>query len=222
MQRSQGRGVHYLDFDVRTEIEATCGPLAVQVRDLFADGVRLVDRRVSGSLFVGSPVMQLDPLDDVERIAAAVSLLRVELVKVMAGMPVSQLPEGARARLAATVSDPAHGRAPVVSEADVVDGGWVRSLVEHVEPIALDLAAVVAAQPAGRESDLDAAITEALQMSSRLGDGFVYRVAALERRLPELRSRYSGVATANRLVAAEAAQREQVRQADALRQLGLS
>lgn len=220
VQRAQGRGVHYLDFDVRVEVEQSCGPLAVQLTEMFAEGVRLVDNRFH-RIFDTSPVVQLDPLHDIQQIAESVRLLRVELAKLLAPR-LSQAPDGARARLAATVCDSAHGRAPVVTADDVISGMWVLRLVDHVEPVALDLAALASGQPAGRESDLDEAITEALQMSSSPGYGFVHRVAALERRLPELRSRYSSAAKTNRRASAEAAQREQVRQAEALRQLGLS
>lgn len=222
MERAQGRAVHYLDFDVRTEIEALCGPMASALSEMMASGVRLMDRRVSGQMFLSEPVVQLDPLDDVQQIAAAVHLLRVELVKVMAALPVSQLPEGARARLASTVSDPAHGCAPEVSEDDVVTGRWVSRLVEHVEPIAADLAAVVAAQKAGRESDLDDAISDALTMPSRLGHGLTARVGMLERRLPELKQRYAAMASAKARKATDEALREQQRVQESLRRLGLS
>ncbi len=142
-------------------------------------------------------------------------------MKVLAGLPASQLPEGARDRLAAAVRDPAHGRAPVVSEDDVVSGRWVSILVEHVEPVAWDLASVVAAQPAGIVSDLDEAIGAALYLPTRLGEGFIPRAGMLERRLPELRLRYGGAAAAQRRAAADVAVREQQRQAQTLRDLGL-
>lgn len=223
VQWAQGWSVHYRTFDARAEVEQVCRPLARAVSDLFSDGVVLRDMRCGDELFdrEGRRVRPIECLWDVRQVARSVGFLRVELVKVLAGLPVSRLPEGAQARLVAVVRDGAHEQAPDVEADLVVSGAWVDLLVAHVAPLAEDLAAVVAGQPAGVVSDLDRAICEALSLPSRLGEGFTARVSMLERRLPELRARHAGALRTRREVAGEASQQEQERQAQALRNLGL-
>ncbi|MCV7300875.1 hypothetical protein H7J93_14710 [Mycobacterium barrassiae] len=219
-QRGQGWLVHFTDFDLRQEVSGQLRPLAVEIQGLLADGVRLADRRGVGRLFAeGAAPLELEPLRDVREVARSVRDLRAALVELIAKQPLSVLPDGARDRLSAVVADPGHAAIPEVDEADLYSGAWVDRLVAVVEPLSADLAVVVAAQPAGRVSELDVALSEAL--SSQIPVGFDQRVAMLRNRLPELRNRRQQ-ALAGRVLAESVAQdRERLRVAADMRRLRL-
>lgn len=214
-QRRQGWDVHYASFDLCAEVEAQCRPLAVEVQALLADGVRLADRRNFGD---GVPPL-LEPLRDVREIAKEVCGLRAAVVELLAKQSASGLPEGARDRLAALVRDPAHKTVPEIDEGDLYDGSWVDFLVAVVEPLNSDLAAVVAAQPAGQVSELDVGLSDALSSDSLVG--FDQRVVMLRNRLPGLRNRRQLALSGRALAKAAVQDRERERVAADMRRLRL-
>jgi hypothetical protein len=92
-------------------------------------------------------VRLLAPGFHVVRVAEAVHRLFWDLTTVLAG---AKLSAEARARVAAVVGDAAHGRRPAVDNDGLRSGGWVDAVARHVEPLAADLARVVAQRPADR------------------------------------------------------------------------
>lgn len=221
VKRSAGwlREVHYLAFDACAEVSDLCRPLADEIRSFRADGIRLADMR-DCSVYLHGDVPLPEPIRDVRTIAKSVHGLRHALVKALATVPSSVLPDGGKDRLGEVVRDVGHVAAPEVSEGDLDTGAWVDVFVGHVEPVSADLAAVVAAQPKDVVSALDVAISEALSTTD--GRGLGQEVAALARRFPELRARRARALAGRAWAEAEAQRQEQERVKRELRELRLS
>lgn len=202
--------VHHLDFDLTVEVRDRCAPLAAEVAELLVEWPFFLDPRCEE---VDQPEL-LAPGFHVVRLAMAVNRLRAELAGVLA----ARLDAGGRARLAAVVRDPAHGRCPEVDNDSLRSGGWVDALVLHVEPLSADLAGVVAGQRAGFVSEFDNALAGAL----RGPDSFDQAVLELERRIPEIRRAKVSRLRLERYVAGQAAVRDRKRADDDLRRLRLT
>lgn len=216
-----GIEVHYVEFDVVAEVEAQCRPLADEVRELTSGGVLLSDTRGVRSLFLdlGGEPPGVDPHYEVRTIASAVHSLRLSVVKILAEVSVSALPDGGRERLGAVVRDPAHANVPDVSVDDLKTGAWADALMGHVAPLRDDLTAVVAASRPGRVTALDDAISEALSTPDLRG--LDQSARALEHRMPELRYRRALLMDSRAARTALAQQRDQERVERALRELRL-
>lgn len=206
---------HFLSFDPRIEVSEVCGPLASEITGLFADGVRMADRRN-----FGDDRCPVEPLRDVQAIASSVRDLRRDLVEALVRVRAGA-PEGMRDRLAALVRDRDYERAPEIAESDLVSGAWVDVLVAYVSPVSDDVVAVVKAQPADRVSVLDLPITDALSTASEFRLGLWQRVRRLQSRFPELQRRRV-MLLQGRAARSEVDLAAQQRTDETLRRLGLS
>ena len=140
-QRRKFGRVHYVGgFDLAREIREICGPLAVEIAELLAMPFVIAEQMPITMGGGPGPFPLLHPVDN---LAKAVHELRRLTTEWLA----RRVDAGGRQRLAAVVSDPAHGRCPEVSEQDLRTGLWVGDLVGHVSPLSADLGAVMAAMP---------------------------------------------------------------------------
>lgn len=201
--------VHYASFDVVAEVRDQAGPLASEIAGLLSAGPQLFDPQ--------RPEIRLwFPGFHVDALAKAVQQLRDDLVLAMAPL----LTGDARARLAEFVGAPGFKQALVIDNDLLRTGYWVDGLVACVEPLAADLAELVAAGPVHVISRLDQAISDSLRGPDSWG--FDYRVRVLAEQIPRLRQQQVVHLRRAAEAAAQAAADQANETRDVLRQFGLS
>lgn len=205
-RRLKGLDVHYNDtFDLVCELDSILRPFTARVGEL-----------TLGPLGMRNAVLNEVALrPEVDAIAAAVHGLRILVTEMLAGW--RSLPADGRSRLAAVVREPAHGCAPVVSDAEMSSGEWVDRMTAHVELLSVDLATLLGKSPA--PGGFSSAESQELRAALREVD---YAVSALERRIRSVRAKAEAVYRARRAAAADPGRRERERAMRALARLGLN
>ncbi|OMC05677.1 hypothetical protein A5735_05025 [Mycolicibacter heraklionensis] len=204
--------MHYRDFDLGREVRDICSPLATEVAEIHSMPTLVRERsRLDDA---GKPVPGPFPLHHyIEALAKEVHQIRRRTTEWLA----RRVDAEGRSRLAAVVSDAAHGRCPDVAEDDLRTALWLGSLVGHVSPLSADLAAVVAATPAPRRlgnTEVDVFIVDVLKPLE-------IEVSILRQRIPDVR--YQQVRAHQSRVAFErqVAEREAGRVSADLRRIGM-
>lgn len=200
-RRRRGLEVQYDEFDLVDEVRSLLRPFVSSVAEL------TVGPRGMRDVELGQPALQ----PAVEAIAGEVHEVRLRVTEMLAQW--GSLSGDGRRRVAAVVRCPGHGCEPAVGDTDLASGAWLDAMTSHVEPLRVDLCAMLRLSPGGcgYASDESNLLSEILRP-------FDWAVQSLGERITKVR-RYAEVLRQARVAAPVEEQRRVARQ---LATLGLS